>query len=312
MMEGRILIGGHRGMGATDDEEAEERNKTRGFPLENTPESFKEALNVGVDADFIETDAVAAKDGREIVLIHSNDTNDHIFEKKYNKTGKRYIDQMTPQEVASLRTGSDGSGRIPTLLQLLEVVEKLPGKFINIELKGVQGTDQKEVRGEDWKAPPLVEPLLKIINDKRFPLDRILFSSFSLNTLKELKQLTSNQAKIGVLFSDTKGHLLEGEDYLPFTKRNVDRVLDDFPSLYALMPEISEFIAHPLIPDIVKRKLKIFTYTYPELSSPSEKEYKEKARKALLLCAACDLELGLITDYVKEMKACTKRVPIKR
>ena len=223
-MEGKILIGGHRGRGATDDENVHNRNIGRVLPLENTLDSFKKALDFGVDADFIETDAVATKNGGEIVLIHSNDTSTHIKEKKFNTTGETFIDAMTAQEVASLKTGSDGSGRIPTLLELLEAVEKFPSKFINIELKGIQGTRRE--------APPLVEPLLKIIKNKGFPLDRILFSSFSLNTLDELKRRTFNQAKIGVLFCKTNEYLLKDENYLPYSRRRMSTMFSNVFRLY--------------------------------------------------------------------------------
>lgn len=315
-MTKKVLIGGHRGMGVTDSEIEKENNchiKSAYSPffIENTLPSLENALNMaGADkADFIETDAIATEKG-EIVLTHSCDTWKHVKKKDHHT--KRFINKMSTQEVRSLQTGPNGKGRIPTLLELLSAIKPSSGNgiLLNIELKGNQGTEQE-------KENQLIEPIMEAITEVGFPIERILFSSFSLETIANLSQ-TKIQLNLGVLFYQptTDCHYLyetnkidnrnNEEKYLPFTKRSIDDVYNKLKSFktITLLPEIKD-----LTPNLIDYALsqspkpRIFAHGCPKNNSDSEySEYRNQVKKGIKLCSQRGIQLGLITDYIKEMK----------
>jgi len=97
---------------------------------ENTMESFRAALELGVDQ--IETDVRTTKDG-VLVLIH-----DHTVDRTTNGTG-RVLD-YTYEELCALDAGSWKDPaftgcRIPTLREFMELVKDHPTMTIDIELK---------------------------------------------------------------------------------------------------------------------------------------------------------------------------------
>lgn len=312
-MISRVLIGGHRGLGTTDSDFAQQRNTESKVvvPAENTLESLLGALRAG--ADFIETDAIATSDG-EIVLIHSNDPSTHIFRHEYKIPGKTYIDEMTVHEVTSLRTGLHGGGRIPSLRQLLRGIKKeFPGNgtVLNLELKGIQATPRSTKN-----APPLVKAVLETIVQEGFPLERILFSSFSLTTMEKLAALEP-KAKLGMLFytaplassyGDTVLYDDGSETYVPFTKQSMEGVLKRLPALKAVLPDI-----HDLTGETVgyagQRNLSIVTYGYLEESPFRSQKFADATSNALRLCRQYNLSLGLITDYIADVKRFIRQNP---
>jgi len=286
----------------TDSSFAQRRNAGQAdIPEENTLESLLSALRSG--ADFIETDAIATADG-EIVLAHSNDPSMHIFPPLEGIPGKRYIDEMTLAEVQSLHIGSSGQGRIPTLRELLRAIAaefQGSGTILNLELKGIQATPRAT-------APPLSGPVLETIRQEGFPLERVLFSSFSVRTLEELTALEP-AARTGLLFytappgssyADTVLFEDGSEFYIPFHKPNIEAALRRLPKLEALIPEIQD-----LTPDTVelaaRNRLAILTYGYPEESPLKSRTFAEAAKQAVRLCRQHDVKLGLITDFIADM-----------
>ena len=93
----------------------------RDFP-ENTLESFKAALDLGLDG--VEFDLQETADGQ--FIIHHDD-----------EIGGRSIGSLTLSEITELRVG--GSCRIPTLQQTLEVLGR--GLVLLVELKKVRSLE---------------------------------------------------------------------------------------------------------------------------------------------------------------------------
>jgi len=114
--EKNIWVAAHRGWSAK-------------YP-ENTMEAFRAAVEIGVDQ--IETDVRITKDG-ELVLIH-----DATVDRTTNGTG--LVRDHTLKELQTLDAGSHKGAefsacRIPTLVELLELVKDHPTMTLDIELK---------------------------------------------------------------------------------------------------------------------------------------------------------------------------------
>lgn len=308
----KILVGGHRGMGMTDSGFAQKRNQGGpARPPENTLESLLGALRAG--ANFIETDAIATADG-EIVLVHSDDPSMHIVVPQEGVPGKRFIDEMTLAEVRSLHTGLDGTGRIATLRELLGAVKaEFPEGDITIdlELKGLQA-----VARPTSKAPPLVKPVLEAIRKEGFPLERIMFSSFSVKALEELAA-EEPKARMALLFytappgssyADTVLFDDGSELYIPFTTKDIDAALKRLPTLEALAPEIQD-LNQETVAAAAKRNLSIITYGYPEESPLLSDKFGAAAKRALELCRDKNVDLGLITDFIGDMRQVARTKP---
>ena len=97
---------------------------------ENTMLAFREALLL--DIDQIETDVHMTKDG-ELILMH-----DHNVDRTTDGTG--LISEMTFEEIRALDAGSWKDPRfagekVPTLRELLELMQDYPDKEVNIEFK---------------------------------------------------------------------------------------------------------------------------------------------------------------------------------
>ena len=97
---------------------------------ENTMLAFREALLL--DIDQIETDVHMTKDG-ELILMH-----DHSVDRTTDGTG--LISEMTFEEIRALDAGSWKDPRfagekVPTLRELLELMQDYPDKEVNIEFK---------------------------------------------------------------------------------------------------------------------------------------------------------------------------------
>ena len=93
---------------------------------ENTMLAFREALLL--DIDQIETDVHMTKDG-ELILMH-----DHSVDRTTDGTG--LISEITPAlDAGSWKDPRFAGEKVPTLRELLELMQNYPDKEVNIEFK---------------------------------------------------------------------------------------------------------------------------------------------------------------------------------
>lgn len=133
--------------------------------------AFKAAIEA--NADGIETDVHMTRDGM-LVLIH-----DESLERTTDGRG-RVVDKT----YAELRTANaavhfGGDEPIPTLEAFLELV-KPTSLLINLELK----TDVEHY-------PGIEASLVDMVRRTRFPVERLIVSSFHHDTLRRLRKLTT-------------------------------------------------------------------------------------------------------------------------
>lgn len=169
-----MKIIGHRGDGASNETpELRKKREEQGRPPENTIAAFLKAIEDGVDG--IEFDIIISKDGRAMV-IHDDDLSIHTID------GEGFVSQKTCEELHEYDVGQ--GNKIPTLEEVFDAC----GKSIeyNIELKS------------DDAAKPVSDIAKKYIK-KGYDSEKFLFSSFRLESLKELREYWPG-AKIGMLF----------------------------------------------------------------------------------------------------------------
>ncbi|MBQ8496511.1 MAG: glycerophosphodiester phosphodiesterase [Clostridia bacterium] len=134
---------------------------------ENTMEAFRAAIELGVDQ--IETDVRITKDG-ELVLIH-----DATVDRTTNGTGK--VSEMTFPELRALDAGSKkdvrfAGAKIPTFIELMELVKDHPTMTLDIELK------EYPTDGREELAYEVCNRVLNIVDAYGYT-DRIVINSFS-------------------------------------------------------------------------------------------------------------------------------------
>lgn len=139
---------------------------------ENTLTAFEAALPF---VDGIELDVHLSKDGR-LMVIH-----DETVDRTTNGTG--WVKDMTIHELRQLRI--EGYERIPTLEEVFGLIKR-NNATLNVELK----TDQY--------AYPGIERLAWEAVDEFQLTDRVVFSSFSRETLIRIRNL-SPTARLAVL-----------------------------------------------------------------------------------------------------------------
>lgn len=148
-----IYVAAHRGWSAK-------------YP-ENTMLAFRKALEL--DVDQLETDVRITRDG-ELVLIH-----DATVDRTTDGSGK--VCDMTLEELRALDAGSwkDPSfagERIPTFIELMELVKDHPAVTLDIELK------EYPVDGWEKTSYSVCDRVLKIIDDYGFT-DRVVINTWS-------------------------------------------------------------------------------------------------------------------------------------
>ncbi|MBE6665796.1 MAG: hypothetical protein E7603_06220 [Ruminococcaceae bacterium] len=127
---------------------------------ENTMEAFRAAVELGVDQ--IETDVRITKDG-ELVLIH-----DDKVDRTTNGSGK-----VCEKTLAELRALDAGNGeKIPTLMELMELVKDHPTMTLDLELKEYPTEGREEIAFE------VCDRVLDIVDRYGFT-DRVVINSFS-------------------------------------------------------------------------------------------------------------------------------------
>lgn len=146
------------------------------YAPENTIAAFTKAAQLGMK--WVEFDVMQSQDG--IVIVFHDETLDRTT------NGKGEVDQYPYAYLRTLDAGSwfnsKFSGeRIPTLMQTLEFLENT-NMNANVELKAIGNRDEA-----------LVLAVLKDMKDylKKYN-DRILFSSFSVDALKFMRQYAPN------------------------------------------------------------------------------------------------------------------------
>jgi len=170
-----VKIWGHRGACA--------------YAPENTKESFRLAFDL--KADGIEIDTHLTSDG---VVAVSHDGN-------LKRMGgvDRNIAEMTWDEVESVDVSGQfsekyGKCTVPELSEVLSLVKEAGGT-INIELKATSDEFLKKVAAA-YEASGIG--------------DRIIFSSFSLDALVNIRDRYLSSASIALLFSDKEGMIETG------------------------------------------------------------------------------------------------------
>ncbi|NVJ68621.1 MAG: glycerophosphodiester phosphodiesterase [Gammaproteobacteria bacterium] len=158
-----MIIFGHRG--------------AAGLAAENTLQSFRKALELGVDGIEFDVRFCGKGDDKALVVFH---------DKKVNRTtnGKGKLKNYSFDDLRKLDAscGRESGEVVPTLPEVCELIGETA--LINIELKG-KGT-----------AQAVMEYLLSKKNT--IPLNRFIISSFKFKELKKVRTL-SKEVKIGVL-----------------------------------------------------------------------------------------------------------------
>ncbi len=297
------MIGGHRGFGGTDSAFAQGLAITKDKPVENTAESIQKAFLSG--AQFVEFDTVKTKDGH-VVVIHSNRLSDHFF----TPLKHEFIADLTLAEIQAMPAGVSGKGRISTLNEILRTIKEVAefsNDFVaNIEIKDVKESSNvktqspKYIKGE----PSLVECIATIIRDEDFPLNKIVFSSFSYIDLVNIKKVL-HDARVGALFEvasiDIKTKMypnqnIDEEEYLHFTKGNIEKILKAV-ELEAVHPYFHD-ITDDMITFCGEKNLTINAWFYKE-AMPEEN--KEKILHVMNTCKKHNVTFNIMTDYTPEM-----------
>ena len=170
--EKNIFVAAHRGW----------RSK---YP-ENTLEAFKAAIKLGVDQ--LETDVRITKDN-QLVLIH-----DATVDRTTNGSG--CVCDFTLAELKELDAGN--GTRIPTLVELMELVKDHPTITLDIELKEYP-TEGKEALSYD-----VCDRVLRIVDEYQFT-DRIVINTWSGKLHEYIHKTYGNKYKQHVYYP--KRHL---------------------------------------------------------------------------------------------------------
>lgn len=291
-----VFIGGHRGSGLTD----EVKPPRTDVPAESTIESFRQAFNDG--ADFIEVDAQETAD-HQIVLTHADNLSHHV----YIPTNLNTVGQTNANDLKSVLVGASRKGHMPTLTETLDFLRTTDAfnrsSFcLNIELKNI-----REIEKDKFKLGPesYYDSLARTIEDNKFPIEKIVFSSFAARDLVKLKDCMP-QAKTGFLFWECEGgselDIYPDENvadarYIYFTPENIDYISKlakpDFlhPELIALNDETAACAA--------RHGAGIISWVWKE-KPPSEDE--KMFAEGVKISARHNLPLAIITDYVPQLK----------
>ena len=161
-MNMNILRIGHRG--------------SKGYVAENTLESIKHAILLGVDG--IEIDVFKCLSG-ELVLSHENN-----LKRLTGKSGQ--LEKLTLGELKKFLVV--GKYKIPTLTDVLQTIET--PLFVNIELKGLN------------TAQATSKIITNLSKSTSWRLENFIISSFNWNELEQFRSIDKN-TPVGVLLSNS-------------------------------------------------------------------------------------------------------------
>ncbi|MDG1288021.1 MAG: glycerophosphodiester phosphodiesterase [Rickettsiales bacterium] len=319
----KLSIGGHRGNGQTDHPDLNANDYVQKYP-ENTLASIEAAIKAG--ADFIEIDVVLSKDAIPMV-IHGNDLREHVFKQELPED-KYFVGQYTSQELQGMRVGRRESrdATIPTLMQVMEMLAKRnrasksrdrPAIMLNIELKGVRGTDAPR-----RKSPHLAEAVHKAIEASELQPEHILLSSFVQTYLKETKEVMPNIAR-GMLFTAVEDqgygqktflHEADNGDVSCYDAFASDRVrqLHAQLELCAVHPEMTHLVRPDDARDLLTALSQDKCYRSPigkklAVNTWCLQENANEAMDATIMgvierVSKCGLPLGIITNHIKRLR----------
>ncbi len=162
-----IFVAAHRGWSAR-------------YP-ENTLEAFRAAADLGVDQ--IETDVRLTKDG-ELVLFH-DETLDRVTDGSGRVIDQTYADLK--------RISVKGTGRIPTLYELLELFTVYPSLTLDLELK------EYPAEGREALAYRTCDRALKLISDAGLD-GRCVINTFSGKLHEYIRRTYGQQYKQHVYY----------------------------------------------------------------------------------------------------------------
>jgi len=149
---------------------------SKGYVAENTLESIKHAILLGVDG--IEIDVFKCLSG-ELVLSHENN-----LKRLTGKSGQ--LEKLTLGELKKFLVV--GKYKIPTLTDVLQTIET--PFFVNIELKGLN------------TAQSTSKIITNLSKSTSWRLENFIISSFNWNELEQFRSIDKN-TPVGVLLSNS-------------------------------------------------------------------------------------------------------------
>ncbi len=162
----KVLIDGHRG--------------NLDFVPENTMDSFRSAVGLGVDA--VETDIHLSSDNA-LVLIH-----DHTVDRTTDGTG--LVREKTFEELEALNAGTaEHPAKIPTLREFLEYCAGVPELIVILEVKVYKNDEGAE------KVAYAVDETVKLCEELGL-CDRVIFNSFDAYVLEYLYKTYGKRFRI--------------------------------------------------------------------------------------------------------------------
>lgn len=305
-MAKQLFIGGHRGLGCTDHDFYQSRRDIAALPVENTLDSIAGAYRAG--CDYVECDAVMSADG-VVFTLHNVVPADHFFAAE-KPAG--LLNALSFDDIARYRTGRGGQGRVAPLAEVLRLIAGVDPKTlpfaVNIEIKGVQGSNQP------YETNDYLARLADTVRQSPLEQERILFSSFALHNITAMSHLLP-KARYGMLFAEPQ----DGEarpiyadhrdefayQYLPYTDAACHRAMqlwredaDPAARLTYFHPEFTT-----LSPDSIlyadKHNTGINCWALFEEMTPARRAAYDRMAEA---CAAEDVPFTAITDYVEAFR----------
>ena len=195
----RVLRIGHRG--------------AAGHAHENTLAAIQKGIALGVD--FVEIDVRCTADG-VLVVLHDETVN-------RTTNGKGRVDRLSLQEVKKLNTAN--GEHIPTLEEVLKVVEGKAGLMLELKIKGVAQQTVDAVREAGFRDP-------------------VIYASFLHDELKHVR-MAHPAASLMVLFSS-------------LSRASVARAVKYGPSYVGLRHDKA---TRPLVDAFHRADLLVFVYT---------------------------------------------------
>ncbi len=292
MYQPNVLIAGHRGFGATDDDFSSAIARVKVKPPENTIPSIQAAIDAGVG--MVEVDVMLTKDD-QIVVCHSNKLDDHVFVTKKNG----FIQDLTYDEIKQFKTGRHQQGTIPLLKDVFDVLLK-NDVVLNIELKDVKGTDRKK---RHTHVSSLVKAVLEEIT-AHFDHKRVIYSSFSEQDFRDLKEPYGDSQR-AIAFKAPNGNesrIYPHDDsdpscYLQCTEDNITRLYEEYKIAY-IHPELSS-VTPEAMSMIKEHGIGVNAWSSDE---PLPKDNLPAIEHFLNLLSQFGMDGGIMTDYVVEME----------
>ena len=162
----KVLIDGHRG--------------NLDFVPENTMDSFRSAVGLGVDA--VETDIHLSSDNA-LVLIH-----DHTVDRTTDGTG--LVREKTLEELEALNAGTaEHPAKIPTLREFLKYCAGVPELIVILEVKVYKNDEGAE------KVAYAVDETVKLCEELGL-CGRVIFNSFDAYVLEYLYKTYGKRFRI--------------------------------------------------------------------------------------------------------------------